>query len=870
VLGPHRKEDGLNKQTEKELEQYREHLEDMVKERSADLEKLNIALQEKIEEHRQAEDALRKSEKNYRLLFENMFDVVYAIDREFKVITVSPSVEAALGYKPEELIGRPFADLNILSPAFLEKAFSDTNSVLSGETIDSSVYEFIARDGTRRFAEINGRPLIRDNEVVGVISVARDITDKKYAQEQVLRQRDVLQGINRVLQEALTRDNEEEIARTCLSVAEELTGSKFGFILEKNPNGRADCIAISDPGWDACKIPGWEAAKLIKNMEIRGIDRSVIREEKSRIINDPASHPDRVGLPKGHPPITAFLGVPLKHGNKTIGMIGLANKESGYDLADQQAIEDLSTAFVEALIRKRVEVSLIKEKERFRIFADFTYDWESWIGPNGKYIYVTPSFERITGYAPDELLKDHKFLETIAHPEDLDKISIHNSIDHARPDEVLSLDFRIITRSGDTRWVSHLCQPVHDADGNWLGRRASNRDITEHKKVEEQLRQAQKMEAVGRLAGGVAHDFNNQLTVVLGFADLILDDIPAESPIKKDLNEIINAGNRASALTRQLLAFSRKQILQPKIVNLNDLINGLTGMFARLIGEDIKIETVLKTGLRQVTIDPGQMEQVIMNLAINARDAMPNGGKLTIETADLFLDEAYAREHGVDLALGPYVLLAVSDNGTGMDEETRSNIFEPFFTTKEVSKGTGLGLSTVYGIIKQSGGYIWVYSEPDHGTTFKIYLPGVKRPAESERKNLTPLKDLNGEETILLAEDDTSLRNLAKIALDRQGYIVLDASTGEDALNLAQTHEEPIHLMITDVIMPRMNGRELADRLHAIRPEMEVLFMSGYTDNAFVHHGVMEAGINFIKKPFTPHSLILKVREILDRTKIGG
>ena len=249
---------------------------------------------------------------------------------------------------------------------------------------------------------------------------------------------------------------------------------------------------------------------------------------------------------------------------------------------------------------------------------------------------------------------------------------------------------------------------------------------------------------------------------------------------------------------------------------------------------------------------------------------MPNGGKLTIETADLFLDEAYAREHGVDLALGPYVLLAVSDNGTGMDEETRSNIFEPFFTTKEVSKGTGLGLSTVYGIIKQSGGYIWVYSEPDHGTTFKIYLPGVKRPAESERKNLTPLKDLNGEETILLAEDDTSLRNLAKIALDRQGYIVLDASTGEDALNLAQTHEEPIHLMITDVIMPGMNGRELADRLHAIRPEMEVLFMSGYTDNAFVHHGVMEAGINFIKKPFTPHSLILKVREILDRTKIGG
>jgi PAS domain S-box-containing protein len=284
-------------------------------------------------------------------------------------------------------------------------------------------------------------------------------------------------------------------------VAENLTGSKFGLIGEINPEGRFDTISISNPGWDACKMPDSEATKSIQDMEIRGIDRSTIREGKPRIVNDPASHPDRVGAPEGHPPVSAFLGVPLKHAGKIIGMIGLANKASGYDLADQKAIEDLSVAFVEALMRKRAENGLKKSEERFRTVADFTYDWEDWVGPDGKYNYVSPSFERITGYSPHEFLEDHRFFETLLHPDDKAKVERH-FLGHNHKHGVRGLDFRIVDRKGETRWISHLCQAVYDREGKWLGRRASNRDITEQKKIEGQLRQAQKMEAIGRLAGG--------------------------------------------------------------------------------------------------------------------------------------------------------------------------------------------------------------------------------------------------------------------------------------------------------------------------------------------------------------------------------
>jgi two-component system cell cycle sensor histidine kinase/response regulator CckA len=386
----------------------------------------------------------------------------------------------------------------------------------------------------------------------------------------------------------------------------------------------------------------------------------------------------------------------------------------------------------------------------------------------------------------------------------------------------------------------------------------------EKTKLEEQLRQAQKMEAVGTLAGGVAHDFNNILTTIIGNAHLALMDIGKDSPLREEIEEIKAAGERAAALTRQLLAFSRKQIAQPKILDLNELLAGLEKMLFRLIGENVEILIIPKPALWPVKIDPGQVEQVVMNLVINARDALPNGGKITVETANANLDENYFRVHGIDALPGSYVKLVVSDNGIGIDKETQEKIFDPFFTTKERGKGTGLGLSTAYGIVKQNNGFIWVYSEPGQGSTFKVYLPWVKGDVETQEIDQTSVGDIGSTEAVLVVEDDDALRKLVCKTLQQQGCKTLEAENGEDALKTCEEYEGPIQLIITDVVMPKMGGKEVVERLHLRYPQMKVIYMSGYTDNGIVFNNVLGSGINFIEKPFTPAVLAQKVREALD------
>jgi len=374
------------------------------------------------------------------------------------------------------------------------------------------------------------------------------------------------------------------------------------------------------------------------------------------------------------------------------------------------------------------------------------------------------------------------------------------------------------------------------------------------------------MEAVGRLAGGVAHDFNNLLTVIKGYTELMLEDLKPSDPMRTEMGEVQKAADRAAALTRQLLAFSRRQVLAPKVVNLNFLVEDMNKLMLRLLGEDIELCTKLDSSLGSVKADPGQIEQVIMNLAVNARDAMPKGGKLTLETANLELDQAYSREHAT-VQPGSYVLLAISDTGCGMNAETLSHIFEPFFTTKEQGKGTGLGLSTVYGIVKQSGGYIWPYSELGIGTSFKIYLPRVDEMAEREQAQAQASSGLGGTETILLVEDEEGVRGLTRQLLQRHGYTVLEAEHGEDALLLCERYSGPIHLVLSDVVLAQMSGRELMQRLAPLRREMKVLYMSGYSDEAIVHHGVLAPGTAFLQKPFTTESLMRKLREVLDSKK---
>jgi len=432
----------------------------------------------------------------------------------------------------------------------------------------------------------------------------------------------------------------------------------------------------------------------------------------------------------------------------------------------------------------------------------------------------------------------------------------------ARADRIEHFETIRVKKDGTQIHVALTFSPIKDSDGRVVGVSSVARDVTESKHMEAMLRQSQKMEAVGQLAGGVAHDFNNLLGVILGYTGLMLDRLGLDDPQRKSIEEIQKAGDRAALLTRQLLAFSRKQVLQPKVIDLNAVVAGAEKLLQRLIGENIELRAVLNPELCRVKADPGQIEQIIMNLAVNARDAMPSGGKLTIETSNMEFDEAYTAQHP-STRTGPHVMLAVTDTGCGMDAETKAHMFEPFFTTKEFGKGTGLGLSTVYGIVKQSGGSVWVYTEPGLGTSFKIYLACVDAVPEIEPPNDKVMNVVAGSQTILIVEDDPALLQVTHRSLEEVGYAILEARSSKEAIDISESHTGPIHLMVTDVVLPGMSGVKLAAYLSAQRPEMKVLYVSGYTNDTVFHHGVLEPGLAFLQKPFSARTLARRVGEVL-------
>lgn len=481
--------------------------------------------------------------------------------------------------------------------------------------------------------------------------------------------------------------------------------------------------------------------------------------------------------------------------------------------------------------------------------------------PDGRISFVNHALLLATGYKENELIGElfGKLLISQNNPPGTDE--------EIRVRTIFSGGWRgecIARRKDDTEYPVFLSTgQIKDSDRRVIGIFGIGQDITDRKRLEGQLLASQKMEAVGRLAGGVAHDFNNLLGVIMGYSDLVLDGFPADDPRCNQLQQVKKAAVRATSLTRQLLAFSRKQVFQPKVLDLNVLVTDFNKMLGRLIGEDIEMVNILKQGLGQVKADPGQIEQVIMNLVVNARDAMPNGGKLIIETANVDLDETYCGSHPPTQP-GQYVMVAVSDTGIGMDAATQARIFEPFFTTKEQGKGTGLGLATTYGVVKQSEGYIWVYSELGKGTTFKVYLPRVDEPAQTLEADRANLKLARGVETILLVEDADALRELTAALLEMNGYTVLATENGKEAIKLAESYNRQIHVLLTDVVMPGMSGRELANYLTTKRPDMRVLYMSGYTRDAIMHRGVLDDGISFIEKPFSQEALMRKLRELLD------
>jgi len=534
-------------------------------------------------------------------------------------------------------------------------------------------------------------------------------------------------------------------------------------------------------------------------------------------------------------------------------------KAGAVDYILKDRLARLGPAVRAALDRKRIKQQLNEREEYFRSLIEQAMDIIAVLDAEGALRYASPSVLPLLGYAPEDLVGLSIF--ALVHPDDVDVTwrVFSEGVATGKGGRLLAL--RLRHKDGTFRHLEAIGSYLLD-DPLVKGVVINARDVTERRTLERQFLQAQKMEAVGRLAGGVAHDFNNLLTAILGYADLLLEGLPTLSPLRPDLEEIRKAATRAGALTRQLLAFSRKQVLEMRVLDLNELVADMDKMLRRLLGEDIDVLTKLDPALGAVRADAGQLEQVIVNLAVNARDAMPDGGRLTIETRNAELDDSYAREH-VPVQPGRYVMLAVSDTGAGMSAETMSHVFEPFFTTKEAGKGTGLGLATVYGIVKQSGGYVWCYSERGEGTSFKVYLPRVDAPVDQFPARVA-LPRTVGSETILLVEDEVGVRALTRRLLERHGYTVLEAGTADAALGLSRDHVGPIHLLLADVVLPGASGPTLADELRSRRAQLKVLFMSGYTEDAIVHRGVLKPNTAFINKPFSADSLAAKIREVLD------
>ncbi|MDH3238072.1 MAG: PAS domain S-box protein [Deltaproteobacteria bacterium] len=768
-----------------------------------------------ISESRRVEKALRASNQALNTLIEASPLAIMALDREGIVTLWNPASEKMFGWTKEEAIGR----LNPIVPeekiaefrglreqALREGGFSGmklTRQKKGGIPIDISLSTAPMRDA--------------GGNITGIMSVMEDITERKKADDALKESEEKFRNIVSVSPIGISiYDSSGQCVLANDSIAG-MVGATLEQILEQNYN----------------TIESWKRTGLLENAQ------KAIREQQ------PIHHQIVTVTTFGRDVVLDCHHVPFGSG----GLLFMVQ-----DISERKkAEEDLRQS--EYILNKSQQVAIIGS-------YSFDIQKETWTS--------SATLDEIFGI-DDSYLKDLPGWLARVVPEQKEEMIAYLNNHVIKGRNRFEKEYKILRyRDGETRSVFNIGELQFDESGNPTMLIGTILDITERKRIEEALRQseeqllqAQKMEAVGRLAGGVAHDFNNLLTAIRGYSDLLLHRLDACSPYRKDVEEIHKAGERASALTQQLLAFSRKQVLQPKVLDLNEVVAGMEEMAGRMIGENVDLITVLRPDLWSVKVDKGQIEQVVMNLVVNARDAIDGRGKITIETGNVYLDDDYVSLHSV-VAPGAYVMLAVSDTGSGMDDETTARLFEPFFTTKEKGKGTGLGLSTVYGIVKQSDGYIWVYSEPNQGSVFKIYFPRHESPSAGEDPERLPAVAPRGHETILLVEDEVLVRVLVRDVLTGHGYTVLEAKDGAEAMGIAVSHRSPIHLMIADVVMPNMGGPEVAVSLAPLLRDMRVLFMSGYTDEAIAQRGILRPGTCFLQKPFRLDALLRKVREVLD------
>jgi two-component system cell cycle sensor histidine kinase/response regulator CckA len=773
----------------------------------------------------QTNAALVQSEAKYRELVQNANSIIMRLDPEGRIIFFNEFAQTFFGYPEEEILGQ--RALGTIVPPTDSQARNQTDMmaqlVANPEQYPTFELETLRRQGDQAWVTWNHKA-VRDDQgrLTEILCIGNESTACRLAKEKLLEQSWLLDAFfEHTITPLVILDKDlhyirvnQAYAQACQREASEFPGKNH---LEFYPSPARDIFPLA--------------------METKKPYQAFAR---------PFTFPEH---PQGEVTYWDWTLVPILNQGEEVDFLMLALK----DVTARQCVTEMLRESEEKyrLLVKNIPALV------FKGYRDWTVD------------LFDRKIEDLTGFRKADF--DSRVLKwsDLILPEDLPgrKQVVTEALKDKR---AYVCEYRIKTQDGKIIWIQERSQIIGDAAGDLAYISGVFYDISRNKETEEALRQsqeqllqAQKMEAVGRLAGGIAHDFNNLLTGIIGYAELLLLNLPPHDPLRREVEEIKKAGERAASLTRQLLAFSRKQILHPKKLQLNTVVRDMEKLLQRLIGEDIYLVTNLEAGLGAVEADPGQIEQVIINLAVNARDAMPLGGKLTIETATVELNGAYGYRD-VNFQPGQYVMLAVSDSGEGMDEETLTHIFEPFFTTKGSNQGTGLGLSTVYGIVKQSGGYIWVYSEPKWGTTFKIYLPQAATGLEVEKSDPATGGYPRGWETILLVEDEVVVRELIFSALRQKGYQVLMAENPEKALSICEKVEGRIHLLLTDVVMPGMSGRQLAEHLTSRDLEMKVLYISGYAENAISHHGVLDPGLAFLAKPFTPNTLVNRVRQVLD------
>jgi len=779
---------------------------------------------------------------------------ILSLDLEGHVRSWNDAARRMFGFDDGDVIGRepPWA-----SPGYRGRF----RALVERGEVEESVFADRRADGVEIHVRTTSAP-VRDaaGNVTGIIAAIEDITERKQAAADLERRTSELEALHVTTLDLLDRLEIGSTLETIVARAIDLLDARSAclYLLDRDADELYAAVGLG-------VFAGHEGFRVRRG---EGLAGKVWEAGEPITIEDYAVWPghlerfDDVGF-------HAASAVPLRFGTEIIGVLGLAYEEPGrvFGFAEVALLRRLGHLAALALNSAQLYEELRQSQELYRAIVESSTELFALLDLDGKPLYLSPSYESVTGYTPEEARALPPF--ALVHLDDLEASA--QAVAAAFEGRGSGLHTaRVRHKAG--RWVTleGVSAVVRDERGEPGMLLVVARDVTERlhqerslKEMEEQLRQSQKMEAIGQLAGGIAHDFNNLLTAIAGYGDLALARLEPGDPVHRSVEEMRRAGDRAATLTRQLLAFGRKQVLQPKVLDLNEVVQGIESMLSRLLGECVELSTGLAGDLGFTRADPGQIEQVLVNLAINARDAMPDGGRVTVTTANVELDELFTRQH-VGAVPGQYVMLAVADTGTGMDRETLDRVFDPFFTTKPAGQGTGLGLSTVYGIVNQTGGQVWAYSEPGHGSSFKVYLPRAWERI-AERDQSAPEARRGGSETILLVEDEEIVRTLVHEMLEEDGYAVLAASNASDALELSDAHDGPIDLLLTDVVMPGLSGQQLAALLLERRPDVRVVFTSGYNEDAITNHGVLRPGAAFLEKPFTAPELATVLRSVLDR-----